>query len=198
MQSYISSLGLPSEYDNVVKNLRDGISGSELVKVGYDWYRGHYNTSASSQRGVNGRVFEGLILEALYRAGIYPAYYQATVKFIPNVKYDILLYHPKHLVVLSCKVSLRERWKQADLEGSALKQVYRGAQSVLLTLSESEGSRVQRQIENSEALGLDECVVVKSNGDRFDILIQDLQEMQFVEASPVMPVKGRIMSALRS
>ena len=195
MRDSLNNLGLPAEYHAAVSHISDEISGSEFVKTGYDWYRSHYNTSASSQRGTNGKVFEGLILTALHQAGIYPAYYQATVAHVPHVVYDILLYHPRRPVILSCKVSLRERWKQADLEGSALRQVYRGAHSVLLTLSANEGRRVQRQIENQDVLGLDECVVIQDKGDRFDSLIQTLQGMRFVHASPVIPVKGRIMES---
>ena len=195
MHGSLDNLGLPAEYQDVVRHIPGGVRGSEFVKTGYNWYRYHYNTSASSQRGTNGKVFEGLILTALHQAGIYPAYYQATVAHIPNVVYDILLYHPRRPAILSCKVSLRERWKQADLEGSALRQVYRGAYSVLLTLNANEGQRVQRQIENQDVLGLDECVVIQGQGDRFDALIQRLQGMRFVHASPVIPVEGRIMQS---
>ena len=195
MRNSIDGLGLPTQYQEVVNNIPNGIRGSQFVKVGYDWYRANYNTSASSMRGVNGKVFEGLVLTALNQAGIFPVYYQATVAHVPNVIYDILLYHPKQPTILSCKVSLRERWKQADLEGFALRQVYRGARSVLLTLSVNEGQRVQRQIENSDVLGLDECVVIQAEGDRFDSLIEELQLIRFVEASPIIPVTGRIMDS---
>ena len=194
MRNSFDELGLPSQYQDVVNNIPSEARGSEFVKIGYDWYRANYNTSASSMRGVNGKIFEGLILNSLSQAGIFPVYYQATVAQVPNVIYDILLYHPKRPTILSCKVSLRERWKQADLEGFALRQVYRGARSILLTLSANEGRRVQRQIENSDVLGLDECVVIESKGDRFDSLIEELRQMQFTEASPIIPVTGRIMT----
>ncbi len=194
MWNTFDSLGLPEEYQNVINNISRGITGSEFVKTGYSWYSGNYDTSAPSQRNKSGKVFEWLILQALCQARICPAYYQATVLHVPHVVYDILLYHETHPVVLSCKVSLRERWKQADLEALALRQVYRGAQSILLTLNSREGTRVQRQIEESEVLGLDECVVIQSQGDRFDDLILELQQRQFDYVESVIPVQGHLVT----
>lgn len=192
MLNWLQPLDLPDEYGVVTTNIPGDLNGSNFVLAGYDWYQRNYDTSAPKQRGKNGKIFEGLILNALFQAGVFPAYYQATVDLIPHVVYDILLYHPKHPVILSCKTSLRERWKQADLEGLALKQVYRAAQSYLLTLS-SEGDRVQRLVESSEALGLDGCIVIGSSGDSFDQLLQELKAIQFVEASPILPVAGKVM-----
>lgn len=196
MKQWARELNLPQKFTTVIENIPNGLRGSEYVKFGYDWYETHHGTSEARNRALNGRIFEGLVLGALQIEGIVPAYYQAKVTFIPNTVYDILLYHPRRPVILSCKVSLRERWKQADLEGAALKQVYRGAKSILLTLSHKEGVRVQRQIENHEVMGLDACIVIQSKGDYFDRLIQELKCTQFLEASPIIPVDGRIMNTL--
>ena len=194
MQYTFDPSGPPEEYQHAIENIPSGITGSEFVKTGYHKYQQLYNTSAPSQRSKNGKVFEWLILHALCQARICPAYYQATVLHVPHVVYDILLYHKTHPLVLSCKVSLRERWKQADLEALALRQVYRGAHSILLTLNSIEGTRVQRQIEESEVLGLDECVVIQSQGDRFDDLILELQQRQFDYVEPVIPVHGHLVT----
>ena len=196
MQHKLALLGPrpPEEYQRAIENIPPEITGSEFVKTGYENYQHLYNTSAPSQRNKNGEVFEWLILQALCQAQIYPAYYQATVLHVPHVVYDILLYHKTHPIVLSCKVSLRERWKQADLEALALRQVYRGAYSILLTLNSSEGTRVQRQINESEVLGLNECVVIQSREDRFDDLILELQQRQFDFVEPVIPVQGGVVT----
>ena len=195
MFEHLGSLGLPAEFDQVCRSVPESVTGSEFIVAGYQWYKARYNTSKASYRRRNGQVFEGLVLCALQKAGVSPVYYQARVELIPTVVYDILLYDRKRPAVLSCKTSLRERWKQADLEGLALKQVYLGATNYLLTLSEQEGAKVQRRIEDSEVFGLDECIVIKSQGDRFDQLIEELAGRDFTEASPIVPVTGKILSS---
>jgi hypothetical protein len=179
---------------SVLGGVSDDVTGSELVILAYR----RYLVAHGSNRNLNGKVFEGLILEALFRASILPAYYQASVAFIPSVNYDILLYHPKTPVVLSCKTSLRERWKQADLEGLALRQVYRGARSYLLTMNRDEGNRIQRKVAHSQVVGLNECIVVQGKGDRFDLLLEELKLTKFQEATAVIPVRGRVVNTVSS
>lgn len=191
----IRELRLPDEFYAVISQLNSELRGSELVAKGYDLYKSIYDTSKAAQRGKNGKVFEGLIVYALYLQGIYPIYYQASVTFVPHVIYDILLYHPKNAVVLSCKTSLRERWKQADLEGMALRQVYRGARSILLTLSAAEGKRLQRQVSSGEVLGLDECIVIGGGETRFDELLLTLADTDFETATSIVPVTGKVLAA---
>ncbi|MCY3798206.1 MAG: hypothetical protein OXG84_10375 [Chloroflexi bacterium] len=194
MSNWHSRLGFLPYVESALGGIPIDMAGSKLVLAGYR----NYIAAHGSNRSVNGRVFEGLVLESLYREGILPAYYQASVEFIPSVNYDILLYHPKTPVVLSCKTSLRERWKQADLEGLAIKQVYRGARSFLLTMNEKEGNSIQRKVSDSQAVGLDECVVVQGKGDQFDQLLEKLKLTQFVEANAVIPVRGRVVNAASS
>ena len=180
--------------EDALDGVSDDMVGSKLVRLAYK----RYIDVHGSNRNRNGKIFEGLILESLFRDGILPAYYQASVEFIPSVNYDIFLYHPKTPVVLSCKTSLRERWKQADLEGLALKQVYRGARSFLLTMKEDEGNRIQRKVADSQAVGLNECIVVRAKGDRFDLLLKELKGIQFEEANAVIPVRGRVVNITSS
>ena len=192
MRNWHKTFGMLPYLESALAGIPEDVSGSQLVTLAYK----SYITAHGSNRNLNGKIFEGLILEALFRAGILPAYYQAIVEFIPSVNYDILLYHPKTPVVLSCKTSLRERWKQADLEGLALKQVYRGARSFLLTMNEGEGNRIQRKVADSQAVGLNECIVVHAKGDRFDLLLENLRLTQFEEASEVLPVRGRVVNSI--
>ena len=190
MWSRSANRSVAGVHAEVIANIPKGLSGSELVLSGYEWYRENYNTSSPSQRAMNGILFERLVIDALRERDILPVYYQATVMNVPSVVYDILLFHPRRPVVLSCKTSLRERWKQADLEGLALKQVYRGARSVLLTLSE-EGNGVQREIERSNVLGLDSSIVISRDSDRFDRLLDELRTIGFIRAVRIEPVSGR-------
>ena len=68
-------------------------------------------------------TFKFIIYSLLYREGIKPFYTQAKVAFVPNVNYDALLYNQSAPVSLSLKTSLRERYKQADLEAVALRYI---------------------------------------------------------------------------
>ncbi len=179
-------------YSEIADALPEGLAGSELVLEGYAEYESRYDTSAARNRPMNGKVFECLILEALLQQGISPAYHQATVVNVPNVVFDILLYDPRRPVVLSCKTSLRERWKQADLEGTVLKQVYGGATSILLTLSE-EGSGVQEKIDQHEVNGLDQCIVVSYSHSAFDSFLTQIADRRITRATPVLPVSGKLV-----
>lgn len=87
-------------------------------------------------RNDNGSILEYLVMVCLYSKKILPFYIQAKVSFVPNATYDIVLYNSDgYPITLSIKTSLRERYKQADLEGLALKNVHRRAKNYLITLS---------------------------------------------------------------
>lgn len=117
-----------------------------------------------------------------------PFYFQASFVLVPNADFDIVLYHPKKPVVLSAKTSLRERYKQADLEGLALKQVYRGAESFLLTLSD-EHTSVQQKIEEGEVGGLSACL--RADTPYFDDLLQTLKSTEFQLVEMIKPLIGK-------
>ncbi|MCE8162967.1 MAG: hypothetical protein I3273_00595 [Candidatus Moeniiplasma glomeromycotorum] len=84
-------------------------------------------------RNDNGAIFEYLVAVCLYTKRVVPFYLQAKVSFVPNATYDIILYAAEgYPITLSIKTSLRERYKQADLEGLALKSVHRRAKIIWL------------------------------------------------------------------
>jgi len=83
----------------------------------------------------NGAVLELLFSILLIREGLNPFYAQADIIFVPNARFDILLFSKrKGIITISLKTSLRERWKQADLEALAVKQVHRRCISILASL----------------------------------------------------------------
>lgn len=120
-----------------------------------------WNRYKPDQPSTNGAVFEGLISTLFYREKLTPFFIQAKVAFVPNVDFDFILYSKEiGPVIISAKVSLRERYKQADLEGMMLRQVYRRSESYLLTLNESEARIVNRKIDDGDVLGLNKVVLV--------------------------------------
>ena len=148
-----------------------------------------YLENNKSNPSVNGTIFEYLICETLTQQKIIPFYYQAKFELVPNVNFDIVLYHPQNPVVLTMKVSLRERYKQADLEGWVLKQVYRGAKSYLVTLSASEQESVKNKIKSGAIMGLTDIVLASSN--EYDMLLKNLAQKRFTIADKITPLQGK-------
>lgn len=183
----------PDEYRDIVSNVPDGTKGEDIVLLGYSYYEKEIKRkfNSSQQRKLNGLVFELLIIDALHSVGIKPIGYQATLAYVPNVKFDIVLYDEKSPFVISCKTSLRERWKQAELEAEALKRVYRRGKSVLVTLSEQEGYNVQEKISSGDVNGLDQCIVVQKGKGRFNKLLSQLTKIKFKKSEPINPIKAK-------
>jgi hypothetical protein len=143
---------------------------------------------------MNGVAFELVLACVLILEDLHPFYMSAEVKFVPNARFDLMFYsHEIGPIVLSAKTSLRERYKQADLESLALRAVYRRSKTFLITLDEREARNVQLKIENGEVTSLERCVVATSQD--FDYLIEELHGFEMIQA-PLFPVveKGRIVS----
>ena len=81
------------------------------------------------------------------------------------------------------KTSLRERYKQADLEAVALKYVHRKAENYLLTMDREEAESVSRKIATGAVLGLDKAVLASS--DEFDSFVNNLKTKTFISPGSV-------------
>ena len=153
----------------------------EYVKMYWNKYKEMYPNKGAS---VNGKVFELIIHTLFVRENLVPLYIQAKVAFVPNVNFDTLLYSEQNIpYAFSLKTSLRERYKQADLEGIALKYVHRRAKCYLLTLDETEAKNVKEKIKNGGVIGLDKAILCTN--EEFDSLIRDLKSENFIEAGSV-------------
>jgi hypothetical protein len=155
----------------------NSLTSGELI----DFYYKKYLEIFGSNNSRNGTILEELIVIALLRAGISPIYTQATMAFVPNVIFDILIYNRKTPVCISSKVSLRERWKQADIEAMALKYVHRKAKAYVFTLAENE-VRARRKDENSY-VGIDEFILADTQ--EFDELVDKLRLIDFTESESI-------------
>ncbi|MEC5395917.1 hypothetical protein [Bergeyella sp. RCAD1439] len=106
-------------------------------------YWGAYALHPERNNNLNGKIFEYILATLCVREGILPIYMSAKVAFVPNVIYDLMFYTTERgPICWSVKTSLRERYKQADLEAIALKYVHRKALSYLITLEENEARSV--------------------------------------------------------
>ncbi|MGC7560681.1 hypothetical protein [Pasteurella sp. PK-2025] len=150
---------------------------SEFVQFYWDKYTQDYQRDNS----VNGAIFEQLLVLSLLREGVSPIYTQAELAFVPNVILDIVLYNRKQPITISAKTSLRERWKQADLEAMATKYVHREAKCYVITLSEKEV--MARRKEQNSYMGIDQFVL--ANTTEFDDLIAEIKLIKISESESI-------------
>ena len=134
-----------------------------------------YN-QGQTQNAVNGYVFETLLAILLEQQNLVPLYHQAHIAFVPNVRFDLVLYSEEFgPIVLSAKTSLRERYKQVDLEGWVLRQVHRQAKTYLITVDEKYSSTVNKKIARGEVMAIER--VVYALGQDMDDLIFELRQL---------------------
>jgi len=139
--------------------------------------------------GTNGKFFELCLATLLVREGIIPFYMQARVAFVPNISYDFILYtRDSGPVCISAKTTLRERYKQADLEAVALKYVHRRAKSFLINISEAENRKLQQKIQNGDVMGLDGSVF--AFGSEFDVFMRGLSKRPLMIAPEVRVIQS--------
>lgn len=158
---------------------------SDYIKIYWDKYKSH----PEGNNNLNGKIFEYILATLFVREGILPIYMSAKVAFVPNVVYDLMFYTTERgPICISAKTSLRERYKQADLEAIALKYVHRKALSYLLTLEENEAKGVKAKILTGDVIGLDKVVVATL--PEFDELILELKEYIFSEPPTVKVIES--------
>ncbi len=108
--------------------------------------------------------FKLTIATLFIREKLLPLHLQAQLAFVPNAIYDLMLITSNNNPIgFSLKTSLRERYKQADLEALVLKNVHRKSENYLLTLDAVEARRVKEKIVNGELLGLDDVYVASDD-----------------------------------
>ncbi len=152
-------------------------------------YWKEYQKHPEGNNNLNGKIFEYILATLCVREGIIPIYMSAKVAFVPNVIYDLMFYTTERgPICFSAKTSLRERYKQADLESIALKYVHRKALSYLITLEENEAKSVKAKIKSGDVIGLDDVIVATSI--EFDILIEELKKFNFSEPPTVKVIES--------
>ena len=163
----------------------------DYVKECWEKYECYKRENFSNERNcqaLNGKFLEQIIYTLLYKENIMPFYTQAKMAYVPDADFDVIIYNDNTPVCLSIKASLRERYKQAALEGFALKLVHRNAKVYLLTLDGEEAERQNEKIERGIVFGLDKIVDCFSSD--LDALITELKQMSFKKAEPIQPITG--------
>ncbi len=175
----ISGDSISSIFDELYDDILTIPYTSESALVRELWSR--YKPTSPS---LNGSVFEGILAAVLFRSGILPLYVQAKLSYVPNVDFDFVAYTKEFgPIILSAKTSLRERYKQADLEGMMLRQVHRKSKSYLITLNATEANSVNKKIKAGTVLGLDDVIV--ASDEKFDRLIVELKNYTYYQPEKI-------------
>jgi hypothetical protein len=157
-------------------------SPSEYVQIYWD----AYSQLSDINIHLDDKIFEYILATLCAREGIMPFYPKAKLSSGPNVTYDLMFYSAERgPICWSVKTSLRERYKQADLESIALKYVHRKALSYLITLEKNEARSVKTKIKTGDVIGLDDVIVATE--PEFDVLVNELKAFKF-EKPPTVEV----------
>jgi hypothetical protein len=191
----LNNLGITVGKDNKAEIVFDSLF-EDFRKVKYknptDYVTTYWNAFKNhkeSNNNLNGKIFEYILATLFVREGLLPLYLSAKVAFVPNVVYDLMFYTAERgPICISAKTSLRERYKQADLEAIALKYVHRKALSFLVTLEENEARSVKAKIKSGDVIGLDNVVV--ATNQEFNELIKELKTYQFSEPPTVKVIES--------
>ncbi|MCB0744438.1 MAG: hypothetical protein KDC67_11080 [Ignavibacteriae bacterium] len=191
----LNELSITIGRDNKAEVIFDSLFPN-FLEVDYkkpnEYVQKYWNAYVSHPEGnnnLNGKVFEYILATLCVREGILPLYMSAKVAFVPNVIYDIMFYSlERGPICWSVKTSLRERYKQADLEAIALKYVHRKALSYLITLEEKEAKSVKAKIKSGDVIGLDDVIVATS--EEFNDLITKIKEFEFSEPPTVKVIES--------
>jgi len=172
-----------SVVDTVFNSLECGIDVSSRMEphvyIAFAWKK--YQKTGARTNNLNGAIFERILSCCLKSNGIGVVYEQARLLHIPGVSFDFVAFEEGlRPVVISAKTSLRERWKQAELEGRLLKQVYHRASCYLVTLNKKERENISRKITEQQAIGIDG--VVAADRAEFTDLIRKLGQLKYESA----------------
>lgn len=140
-------------------------------------------------RDVRGKFFELVIASCLIKNEILPFFWQAQLEFVPLANFDLVVYtEERGPVVLSLKTSIRERYKQAEFEAQAMKDVHRRAKNFLVTMEKDEAVSLQAKIDSGVLTGIDGVVV--ANEKSFDELIDLLKSLSIVDTPVFSAIKN--------
>ncbi len=168
-------------------------SPHEYVKTCWDNYKSNCPKPEQTQ-SLNGKVFETIIATCLYREKILPMFLQAQITFVPNVSFDIALFKEEQRspIGISIKTSLRERYKQADLEAVALKYVHRNSENYLISLQSGETDSVKKKLGQGDLLGINR--VIAADMPEFDEVINYLKSIKFTDPESVPIITGTLVT----
>lgn len=183
--------GTDNKASTVFENLEPDFRKVKYKKsdeyIKYYWQK--FQNCPDSNNNLNGKVFEYILSTLFIREKLLPFFIEARVAFVPNVIYDMMFYTTERgPICISAKTSLRERYKQADLEAIALKYVHRKSLCYLITLNSSEADSVNEKIKKGDVIGLDKVILADSN--EFNKLIEDIRSYNLIDSPNIKVIQA--------
>jgi hypothetical protein len=132
--------------------------------------------SPQSIAAAAGHWLEWALIIALKEEKLAPVWWQSEFDAVPKNYNDVLLWSKEYgPVILSCKTSLRERYKQADLEAVALRHHYPKAKFFVVTLDEDKNhvANIRKKIAAKELLAL-QAIYDETNADELFTFLKTL------------------------
>jgi len=179
----IRELGIVRNYGETAEIFDHSVDLADLDKgVGYfflhtiETCRSNATAQGKSPQSVgsmSGAWLEWATLVALMEKKLTPAYWQAEFESVPDNFNDVMLWSKQFgPIIISCKTSLRERYKQADLEAVALRPHYPNGKFFLLTLDADKThlARTRKKIIDHELLALQAIYDEDNAGELFALL----------------------------
>ena len=146
--------------------------------IDFIWQKAEHDERLT--RDVRGKFFELVIASCLIKNNILPFFWQAQLEFVPLANFDLVVYtEERGPIVLSLKTSIRERYKQAEFEAQAMKDVHRRAKNFLVTMEKDEAVTLQAKIDTGVLSGIDGVIVATEKS--FDEQIQSLKSLTIVD-----------------
>lgn len=188
-QNYLVDYGVISEASastsasaNLLLSIQPNLDSIKISKpskyIDFIWREAERDQRLT--RDVRGKFFELLVASSLIKNQVLPFFWQAQLEFVPLANFDLVVYtEERGPIVLSLKTSIRERYKQAEFEAQAMKDVHRRALNYLVTIESDEAISLKSKIDSGVLTGIDDVVV--ANEDSFDRLIERLKSLTIVD-----------------
>ncbi|MFT2804797.1 hypothetical protein ACMUE1_01905, partial [Candidatus Phytoplasma asteris] len=118
-------------------------------------------TKAIKLGGTTVSTFESQpgIIGYFQNQGIIHLYPQVYLFFIPDIKFDLVLFtKKKRIIAFNFKTCLRERYKQAMVEGQQLKKLDTRFEYYLLINDATETQKLNNKITNGKVQGINQVI----------------------------------------
>ncbi|QKX95748.1 hypothetical protein [Candidatus Phytoplasma asteris] len=151
------------------------------------------NYNSQSQKAIRGKINEYLILLYFHQKGITNLYPQAYLFFIPDIKFDLVLFsQTKRIIAFNFKTCLRDRYKQTIIEAQQIKKLDARFEFYLLTNNATETQRLNNKIINGKVQGINQIINLFSN--KANQFLQNLLTNNFIPFSPINLIKSVVHS----